>query len=218
MITRCSGVVLAGGANARFGGAAKGLLELGGRRVVDWTLAALRGASDELLLITNDPAVRAAVGGVSTFSDARPERGSLVGLYSALTHCADAALVVGWDMPFISSALLAGLRRIGDQAGVAVLPEGPRGIEPLCAYYPRACRDVIERQLDAGEMRLSAFVQALAGRITVPRAQVAQLGPPERLFANVNTAVELAAARRLADHCGTPDSIEFEAGSLSDLQ
>src|SRR5437870_1587016 len=150
MISRCSGVVLAGGANMRFGGAAKGLLELGGRRVVDWTLDALRDVTDELLLITNDSAVRAAIPGIAARGDARRERGSLVGLHSALTHCADALLVVAWDMPFVSPALLAALRHEGEETGAAAIPEGPRGIEPLCAYYPRACLDVAERQLDVG--------------------------------------------------------------------
>jgi molybdenum cofactor guanylyltransferase len=215
MISRCSGVVLAGGANTRFDGVAKGLLELGGRRVVDWGLDALSVVADELLLITNDPAVRAAVLGVSARGDARPERSSLVGLHSALTYCADAALVVAWDMPFVSQALLAALRHEGEQTGAAVIPEGPRGIEPMCGYYPRACVDVADRQIDAGEMRMSAFVEALPRRVIVPRGEVGRYGAPEQLFANVNTPADLAAARSLVRR---RRSAPLELASLSDSQ
>ena len=127
MISRCTGVALAGGESTRFGGARKGLLELGGRRIVDWTIEALRGASDELLLITNDPLISSAFADVRTCNDARAERGSLVGLHSALTYCADAALVLAWDMPFVSTALLTALRRRGEEVNAAVVPDGPGG-------------------------------------------------------------------------------------------
>lgn len=196
-VRRCSGVVLAGGANTRFGGAAKGLLEVGGRRVVDRVFDALRDVTDELLLITNDPSVRAGGASVSVHGDVRKERGSLIGLHSALTHCADGALVVAWDMPFVSAPLLRVLRRAGEEAVAAAIPEGRRGLEPLCAYYPRSCLESVERQLESGEMRLSAFVEALPRRVIVSRDEVEHFGAPERLFANVNSAVDLAAAQLL---------------------
>ena len=191
----CSGVVLAGGANARFGGAPKGLSAIDGRRVVDRVLDALAGVVDERFLITNDPALGAAIGDVIACSDVRPERGSLVGLHSALSRCRSAALVVAWDMPFVSAALLAHLRAVGESAAGAAMPVGPSGPEPLCAYYPRAALRDIERQLDAGDLRLSHLVATLASAVLVPSEAVARFGPPEMLFSNVNTAADLAAAR-----------------------
>src|SRR5256885_4902290 len=104
MIRRhCSGVVLAGGASRRFGGLPKGLSEVGGRRIVGRVLDAARAASDECFLITNDGRVRDAVPDVPVFPDTRRERGSLVGLHTALSHCREAALVVAWDMPFVTT-------------------------------------------------------------------------------------------------------------------
>lgn len=191
----CSGAVLAGGANARFGGAPKGLATIDGRRVVDRVLDALASVVDERFLITGDPAIREAAGNVVAYGDARPERGSLVGLHSALSHCRTAALVVAWDMPFVSSALLRHLRAIGERTGAAAIPLGPSGPEPLCAYYPRAALQEVERQLNAGELRLSQLVASLGSAVLVPHDDVARFGPPESLFANVNTAADLAAAR-----------------------
>ena len=206
MISRCTGVALAGGESTRFAGARKGLLELRGRRIVDWTIEALRGASDELLLITNDPLISSAFADVRTRNDARAERGSLVGLHSALTYCADAALVVAWDMPFVSTALLTALRRRGEEVNAAVVPDGPGGPEPLCAYYPRACRDIIEQHLASSEMRLSHFVAALPRRAPFPIEEVRKFGAPERLFANINSADDLAAAGALATATDSSDA------------
>src|SRR5690242_14171820 len=199
MISRCTGVVLAGGSSLRFGGARKGLLTLGTRRVVDWTLDALAAATDELLLISNDVAVTSALPSVPARPDVRHERGSLVGLHSALAYCADAALVVGWDMPFVSPKLLLALREMGERAQEAIIPESPEGLEPLCAYYPKVCLETVERQLAAGKMKLSAFVAALANAVTMPLDEVRRFGAPERLFTNVNTQEEFAAARSFVE-------------------
>ena len=170
---------------------------IGGRRVVDGVLDALVGVVDERFLITNDPAIRDAAG-VVAYGDARPERGSLVGLHSALWHCRMAALVVAWDMPFVSAVLLAHLRAVGEDARAAAIPVGPFGPEPLCAYYPRAALRDVERQLDAGDLRLSHLVATLPSVVFVPTSDVARFGRPELLFANVNTPADLAAARARA--------------------
>lgn len=199
---RCSGAILAGGANARFGGVAKGLCDLGRRRVIDLVVDAVRPVVDELLLITNDPRVSVALPDVVSHGDARRERGSLVGLHSALTHCRDAAIVIAWDMPFVPPALLAILRRVGEGRDSAVIPEGPHGLEPFCAYFPRSCLEVAERQIDSGEMRLSAFIEALPRRVVLAQAEVARFGPAERIFANINTPSDLAAARLFAEQRG----------------
>ena len=168
---------------------------LDGRRVVDGVLEALAAVADECFIITNDAAIQRALGNVVAHADARPERGSLVGLHSALTHCRTAALVVAWDMPFVSASLLAELRALGERAGAAAIPVGPSGPEPLCAYYPRATLGAVERQLEGGDLRLSRLVSSLTSAVLVPSEDVARFGPPELLFMNLNTPADLAAAR-----------------------
>jgi molybdopterin-guanine dinucleotide biosynthesis protein A len=186
-----SGAVLAGGGSTRFGGRPKGLAELDGRRLIDRVLDALQVVADDTFVIANDPAVRAALSGIPVYGDVRPQRASLVGLHSALSHCRDGALVIAWDMPFVSSALLTHLRDVGVVAGAAAIPVGPRGPEPLCAYYPRSVLPVIERQIDARELRLSAFVDALSNGILIRAGDVSRFGEPAIMFANINTVADL---------------------------
>jgi molybdopterin-guanine dinucleotide biosynthesis protein A len=55
----------------------------------------------------------------------------------------------------------------------------------------------VEAALDAGDRRVIAFLdQVRAERL--PLARVATFGDPDRLFRNVNTAEELAAAEAMA--------------------
>lgn len=173
-------------------------MALGTRRIVDRVLDALADAADEVLVIANDAAIQRELPGVPIHTDSRPERGSLIGLYSGVSRAGEAALVVAWDMPFVTAGLLRELRRVGEAGDVAVVPEGPRGPEPLCAYYPRSCAETMHHRIASGALRLSALVDALPTRVRLPLADVARFGDPERLFANINSPLDLeAAARRL---------------------
>lgn len=200
----CAGVVLAGGANARFGGLPKGLAVVDGRRVIDRVLDALRPVSDELLLITNDPAIRDVVPAVAARGDLRTERSSLVGLHSALTYCREGALILAWDMPFVAGTLLAQLRELGEAASAPAIPWGPDGPEPLCAYYPKSALATVDQQLERGEMRLGAFVDALPQKVVLSADRVAMFGPPGRLFANINSAADLVALQHFERGDETP--------------
>ncbi len=216
----CTGVILAGGGSTRFGGAPKGLERVGGRRIVDRVAAALSLVSDELLLIANVPEGASWLPSVRTASDVRPGAGALGGLHAALTHAQMPILLVAWDMPFVSAALLGELRRIGEGSEApdamimsselafpvdppvdpydAVLPESDasrRGVEPLCAWYHPRCLPAIERTLDAGDLRVVGFHDQVRVQ-RVPVARVADFGDPLRLFSNINTRDELERAER----------------------
>jgi molybdopterin-guanine dinucleotide biosynthesis protein A len=199
---RVTGVILAGGGATRYGGRAKGLERVGGKRVIDRVAAALARAADELLVIANDGEAAAWLPGVRTEPDVRPGLGSLGGIYSAIVRAGGPVLLVAWDMPFVPAELLAALRERGAGADVAV-PESDsrRGVEPLCAYYTPACIPPIERRLDAGDLRVVGFYDDV--RVArLDAAEVARFGDPTRIFLNVNTPDDLELARR---HAPTPD-------------
>ena len=194
----CSGVILAGGAARRYGGAPKGLERVGGRRIIDRVAHALAAATDDLLLVANDPDAASWLPGVPVAADLRPGNGSLGGIHAALTRAAHPVLVVAWDMPFVPAALLGALRALGRGADVAV-PESAstRGVEPLCAYYDPACLGAIDRHLDAGDRRVVGFFDEV--RVArLPDDQVRRFGDPALMFLNVNTPDELVLAERHA--------------------
>ncbi|MFL5577359.1 MAG: molybdenum cofactor guanylyltransferase [Gemmatimonadaceae bacterium] len=203
---RVTGVILAGGLATRYGGVAKGLVRVGGARIVDRVAAALAAAADDLLLIANGAEADAWLPGVRRAADVLPGQGSLGGLHAALVHAGGAALVVAWDMPFVPASLLSALRALGAAPGVdAAVPESGsrRGVEPLCAYYSPACLPPIERRLAAGDRRVHAlFEDVRVARL--PAAEVARHGDPSRMFMNVNAPDDLAAAERLVERPTTP--------------
>jgi len=194
-MTHCIGVILAGGGARRFGGKPKGLQLIDGARIIDRVATALRDASDDLLLVANDPGAPQWLPGVRTATDVRLGEGALGGLHAALSHAGGAgALVVAWDMPFVEPGLLRALRALGEAGADAAAPESQtsgRGVEPLCAWYGPACLAAIERRLDAGDRRVVAFFEDVrVSRLSA--ADVAQWGDPARLFWNVNTPHDLS--------------------------
>jgi molybdenum cofactor guanylyltransferase len=204
---RCVGVILAGGANTRFQGRAKGLELVGDRTIVARVADALRAAADDLVLVANAPDASAWLENVRVVHDVRPERGSLVGVHTALACTEGAVLVVAWDMPFVSTRLLSALRREGEANQCAAVPVTARGVEPLCAYYPASALRVADRLLDEAEMRLGAFVDALPCVRRLDVQQLAAIGDPSHMFLNVNDAESLSLARAMANE----DAVERRA-------
>ena len=194
----CTGVILAGGLSSRFEGAHKGLERVGGIRIIDRVATALTGATDELLLVANDPTAAEWLPSVPVVPDVYHSVGSLGGLHAALVHAQRPIVAVAWDMPFVTAALLQRLRALG--VGVdAVVPWSTswRGVEPLCAWYSPACLSAIAQRLAAGDRRAVAFLDDV--RVTVlPQDEVCALGVPEVLFMSVNTREDLAHARAVA--------------------
>lgn len=151
-----------------------------------------------MVIVSGDPAAAEWLPGVAVVPDRRPERGSLVGVHAALAAADDFALVVAWDMPFVTPALLELIRDRALRCGTAAIPEGPGGPEPMCAAYPRSAMTAAAAAIDAGDLKLSRFIGRLGAVERIPLAEIERLGDPARLFLNVNTPADLERAERLA--------------------
>lgn len=189
------GVLLAGGASRRFGGRPKGLAMLGGQRIADRALSALRAATTNQVIVANDRAAAEWFRGERVVADETPGLGPLGGLTTAL-RAADGApvLVVAWDMPFVTGGLLRELSRRAEGGAAAVVPvHGPeRWAEPLCAWYAAEALATSRALLEAGARRAGALFDALPGAAVMGDAELAPFGDPARLFTSVDTPRLLA--------------------------
>ena len=195
--------MVAGGAATRYGGRPKGLLEVGGRRILDRAVESLERATGEPpTIIANAPDAASWRPDLAVVPDVLPGQGSLGGILTAVERLAP-VVCVAWDMPFVPAALLAALAARLEGADAA-LPESDsrRGVEPLCAAYGSACGPAIRAALARGDARAVGFhPEVRVARL--PREAVLQYGDPDVLFFNVNTADDLARAEQL---CRSLDS------------
>ena len=187
-------MLLAGGEARRFDGVPKGLATVDGIRIADRVLAVLRGATDTQLVVCNDDSAQGWFPSLPIFADAQAGLGPLAGIETALRAAGGASvLVVAWDMPFVTTPLLRGMRALGEIGFPAVVPEHgePSVLEPLCAFYSHEALDVCSELLERGERSAHSLFDALASAITIPERVLVEHGDPDRLFLSVDTQEEL---------------------------
>ncbi len=192
------GAILAGGKASRFGGKLKGLEKVGGERILDRTAAAVRAATGGFpILVANDADAVNWHESLTVVRDIRLGCGSLGGIYTALMDGTGPVLVVAWDMPFVTAALLGELVRRADGYDV-YLPEsnGPLGWEPLCAVYGPNCVGPIEECLEHQNFQTGRFHENVRTGF-LPREEVQRFGNLERVFFNVNTQNDVRKAEVL---------------------
>jgi molybdopterin-guanine dinucleotide biosynthesis protein A len=173
----------------------KGLALVDGVRIADRALAALRGATARQLVVANDARAPRWFPGIRIVPDAQEGLGPLHGLRTALAAAeGDAVLVVAWDMPFVTSSLLARLRAEGERGASAVVPvASARGLpEPLCAWYAPESLAICDGLLATGERRAAALLDALPRTRRLAAPSLADLGDPARLLTSVDTLADLA--------------------------
>ena len=151
----------------------------------------------DVVLISNSAEADHWLSGVRVVRDVRPERGSLVGIHTALSVTGIRTLVLAWDMPFITPELLEFLVERSEGERFAVIPESPSGLEPFCALFTPACLPLIEQAIDEGDLRATALPFRFPSFTRVPSSDIAVIDDPARLFFNVNSAADLAKAEAM---------------------
>lgn len=178
------GVVLAGGASARFGGEPKGL-HIFRRRAMALCVADVLAAVCSLVVIETAPdtgyeALRLPL---IHASPAHAEKGPLAGIAAGLAAAPEGSRVAfaPCDMPLLDADVFRALLCEGG----SVFALSPRGPEALVAVLDRALLAPLLRALEAEKIPRTDAALAAAGARGLAFADAAP-------FANVNTPEDLA--------------------------
>ncbi|NOU93891.1 NTP transferase domain-containing protein [Paenibacillus sp. LMG 31456] len=194
-----TGVILAGGSNRRMGGKMKALLSINGELFIERQLAVLSTICNEILIITNEPAMFEqqlswSQANVRIIRDHQPGNGPLAGVQAAMAAAYyDELWVVACDMPFISSVaaeMLLKLRRSrGEEGYDAAIPQLKSRLQPLHAIYHRRCQSAIDELLAAEQYRVMGLLERLE-YIKAEDSFFMEKGVPLNFAENVNTPEE----------------------------
>jgi molybdenum cofactor guanylyltransferase len=190
LIAGCTGVLVAGGGGTRMGGVPKGLLRIAGESIATRTLRTFSELFEASLVIANDAAPYAPLG-ARIASDVLPGKGAPGGVHAALSAAATPwVFAAACDMPFLSADAIRWLwARRGDAPAVLVRFGGR--LEPLHAFWSRACLPVLDRLLRAGDPSLREVAGAVGARV-VEEAAWREIDPAGRAFENANTPEDAA--------------------------
>jgi molybdopterin-guanine dinucleotide biosynthesis protein A len=185
------GVVLAGGRGRRLGGG-KAVVQLCGRPMISYPLAALGAVLSEVAVLAKaDTELPNLPSRTALWSESESLQHPLVGLRTALEMAAGrTVLVCAVDLPLVSPALVRRLAFDLPDSVPAVVTAGGGAIQPLLGRYSAHVLEPLRAA--APEIPLRQAVGAL-------EPQLLEVDVPLELF-NVNTPGDLARAAALL--CG----------------
>ena len=202
---KLSVVVQAGGESKRMG-TPKEVVSFMGRPLIQAALDRVAALADELIVTTNDPArvlfLTDEYPALRFVSDALPKRGSVPGLYSALSAASHALVaVVACDMVDIPQRLIAEeallLRPCITPSYDLIIPKTETGIEPFAAVYRKEpCLAAVQQLIQNDNARMSDLVDLVScGYIDCSSSiKCARFGGS---FLNANSLEDLQEAERL---------------------
>ena len=198
------GVILAGGLARRMGGGDKGLLEIGGRPILDHVIDRLAPQVAELAINANGDPARFAhfdlpvlPDGIADFPG--PLAGVLAGLDWAAEQGAETIVTAAADTPFFPCDLVPQLLLASEgmvhPLALAATPDEKRGQvrHPTFGLWPVALRDDLRDALEGGLRKVVLWSDKHDGQEAV--FPVVGLDP----FFNINTPEDLALANELAE-------------------
>jgi len=195
MLTVC---IQAGGQSSRMR-EDKALKLFLGRPLIQRVIERLSPIADELIVTTNRPEDYSSLN-LRLFSDLKPGRGALGGLYTAIASAKNPIVaMVACDMPFASAMLLeAASRLLVEEEADIVIAKSDEGYEPLHAVYRRGtCLPAIEAAIDADEWKVIAWFPRVKVRVLTPE-EIKHYDPLGLAFWNVNTPEEFTEAEKIA--------------------
>jgi molybdopterin-guanine dinucleotide biosynthesis protein A len=150
-----SGVILAGGANKRFGGITKASLNIDGEKIISRIINTISGLFGEIIIVTNTPEEFLDFIDCRIIGDQYKNAGPLGGIHAALRYAAaDAIFVFAGDMPFLDRKIIEEqIEEFNISQADILIPKAGKLIEPLHSIYKKTVLEDLERFLSEGGNR-----------------------------------------------------------------
>ncbi len=192
-------------------GRSKATVPLAGRPLIDHTLAAIKSAGLQAVVIAKADSDLPPLPCPLIDEPVRP-RHPLCGIVAALEHAATglqagntreparrAVVVVACDMPLLPGPFLAWL---ASRPGPLVVPEAEGHLQPLAARYDTELLPALRAALRTGAPVPLRQTVAELDPDRVGPAELARFGDPGRFLLNINTGEDLARAEALLGGAG----------------
>ena len=185
------GAVLAGGAGRRIGGT-KAIVELRGRPLLTYPLAAMTAALADVAVIAKARTELPPLPGVTVWIEPDDLSHPLVGVLHALAMAdGRAVLVCAGDLPFVTPAVVAMLASADARGAPAVIASGEGVEQPLLGRYEPESAELLHALMDEPGLPLRRAVAQIGARVI-------ELEDPQTLF-NINAPEDLLQAAALLD-------------------
>jgi len=182
-------VILAGGKGRRIG-KNKLFLKWGQRTLIAHAVASLAPLFSDMLIVASQENFVALMELFPSYPrivlDIIENKGPMGGIHAGLVSARSfAAFVTGCDMPLLSTKLISFLKGLGEGYD-AVVPQTPKGLEPLHSIYTKNCLPVIEDRLHECDLKPKSLFPRLKVRYVRPE-EMLPFDPELLSFTNINS-------------------------------
>jgi molybdopterin-guanine dinucleotide biosynthesis protein A len=155
MTKMISGVILAGGANRRFGGITKASLKIDDEKIISRIINTISGLFGEIIIVTNTPEEFRDFIDCRIIGDQYKNAGPLGGIHAALKYASsDAIFVFAGDMPFLDRKIIEKqIEEFNISQADILMPKVGELIEPLHSIYRKTVLEDLGRFLSEGLKR-----------------------------------------------------------------
>lgn len=172
----------------------KGLVELGGKTLMQIAIENLSSVCDRILISSNSKVF--VDYDFEVIPDEIPDIGPMGGIYSALKRSeTEANLVLSVDLPFVNPQLFSYLIKSQDNYLAAVPYSGNDHYEPLCACYSLKLLPFIANRISIGIYKLPDLFREIAINQLTINEELDFFHPS--IFFNINTPDDLISAENM---------------------
>lgn len=141
-----TGIILAGGKSSRIG-VNKSLLEIHGKKVIEYIKDILITVFKNVILISNESSIYNFLN-LPVYPDIHKNKGPLCGIHSGLNNSLNEKnFILSCDMPLVSKELINYITKYWTKKNIIVTSVNGK-IQPLCGIYKKSTVPYIERQLN----------------------------------------------------------------------
>jgi len=152
---RTMGAILAGGQSRRMG-RNKAFLEFQGMTLIQRIADTMKEVFEDVRMVGGNPDSTLPL---PFLPDIRTNAGPLGGIHAALLSAsAESVFVISCDMPLVSSHLIRYVMDSADSSRCTVVSDDGQ-IQPLCGVYPASLADLVERQIETGDLRMKRLLE-----------------------------------------------------------
>ena len=153
--TELTGIILAGGKSRRLG-VNKAILELKGKKLIEYPVHLLEKFCSQILISSNQPLPLS----YPIVSDVSNDQGPMVGIYSCLLQSKTPYnIVLSCDMPFLGEDLITLLIERIEKNKIIVPVHDNNLMEPLCAIYPTQSTKSLFESIRQERFAMHGFIQ-----------------------------------------------------------
>ncbi|MCS6957376.1 MAG: molybdenum cofactor guanylyltransferase MobA [Aquificaceae bacterium] len=180
--------VLAGGQSRRFG-EDKLLYSLGGKKLIEHTMDALKGHCKRVYLLTKDRRKFHFLKGVEILEDLLEEQLALSGIYTAVKSLGeDRCLIVAGDMPALKDGVIKKLVHKSEPPLTVFRIKGR--LYPLPGVYYKSLLPMVEAYISSGGKKVVDFVESVPHK-ELDEGEILEEDPELVSFININTKQDL---------------------------